>query len=201
MAAGANGPQKEKTEFSVTYQGTVTGTLSISAKQQTFAFTGKGLAPNTKYYLSSQEGARLLGSGTSTNAGALQIKGTWDGIATGPMFILTLTPPSSGEECTATGISAKDTNHVFWGTLSGTLAGQDPYLPLPGQTISYYVVIPYMDGGHGIESGSTTTGSSGTFQVVFALASINYASSYVKYEGGTYNGVTYCSSADNDLEH
>jgi hypothetical protein len=113
-------------QFDVTFEGNVVGTVTIDAKQQTYAFTGNGLTADTKYFLVCHELMRSLGSATTTRGGTLQMKGNWsdsfwDGLTVNPTFELSTIPVAGGLNCPYIGLSAHFYTYVLWETVHGYL--------------------------------------------------------------------------------
>lgn len=179
--------QKDNFQFDVKSDDKVVGTLTISAKRHTYDFRGKGLAPDTTYYLICKEGKGTLGNATTTKWGTLQMRGIWDesfwtGLTGMPTFELK-TAPRLTLGCVPVRHCSDTTSYVFWDTCSGKLTKTDG-TPLGGQRIDI-VTGPWHD-----PVSSTTTKSDGTYSYTRFFWTGEY------YFGGHYYGDgTYCPSA------
>ncbi len=91
-----------KSHFPVTFEGQegqTVGTVTIDAKNKTYAFKGEGLTPGTTYYLVCAESQLSLGFAEATETGKVRMRGTWEqsfweglNATDAPTFVLSTSP-------------------------------------------------------------------------------------------------------------
>jgi hypothetical protein len=137
MAKQASPPSDRVMQFDVTYQGKAVGKLIINTNAQTYVFNGKGLAPDTTYYLVCKVFMRSVGSAKATHGGTVHIQGScnnWsDALAERPTFELYTAPPVAASNLPY--IDARWTQDRFW--LTWRVCGQ--FSDLPQEVIGYHV--------------------------------------------------------------
>jgi hypothetical protein len=187
-------PPYRTVQFSVNSSGNIVGTLTINTNQWKYVLNAEGLQPGTEYFFSCRGRFPYIGNTSTNKDGALHLQGPWDpqitDITGDPSFVLT-TRPLLGSGCVQPRLASEYLDAFFWAKIWGSLTTPEGS-PLPGQTLgieksSYdywtdtYSWSPWRE---------TVTGADGTFEM---NGDIGYAPKVV-YDGGVYNGTTYCSA-------
>lgn len=187
-------PQYRVVQFDVTYKDEVVGKLSVNTNEWTYVLNAHGLEPYTKYYFYCLGQFPQINTGNANENGDLHMQGEWDpqkvnfadSLST-PEFILSASPLFGGN-CIIPQLTAKAHAGIFKTTVWGTLT--DPSgNPLPYQTLR-------VDGYDKWKKTWMTwywveTDVDGTFKQIKAGSP---DSIIVTYEGGEFNGTTYCST-------
>ncbi len=187
-------PPYRVVQFNVTQNGDVVGLLTINTNQWRYVLNADGLQPATGYYFYCPGRFPYIGYKNTTKDGSLHLQGAWDpqiaDITLDPEFILT-TRPLVGSGCVQPQLESQYLDAFFWAKIWGSLRTPGGS-PLPGQTLEIQEsTYDYLtDSYYWSPWRETVTGSDGTFNM---YGNAGYAPKVI-YDGGVYNGTTYCSA-------